>query len=919
MSHCADSTLQLLSLTQSTCLDLPTPRFSPLAAMSTMPCGTLVNHCIACASAATAARGVTLSTHVDEFIAGRPTLVADSVASATLREIVYGVSRCRALLNLTVEGLYSRHASDVSRSDRVLFEIFTWMAVFGLRELGLDEFRRFVLSQEAHRMHTLLSFLFDPATQDEWTAPQWGTIYDAKHVQDNLLGYMREVTPQMNALISELASKLAHASSSSSSSAAEVGMSGVTRVARKESTVPQPFDLTAPKVRMLPAPPIVMSATYKAGAIPDALYATSLKALDESSQLRRRETEQSVSRKYAQVKPPNLSTMARSHLVHVSDEKLRAEREAASAESARLRSFTSRPPPLLRPVSTPKLTTAAILREDMLYKRRLEEQALAAAKFESELRDENDFHEWQLRMEAEDNAAKEREVVQRKIDMQQASQDAILALQVAAKEKHEAVLAAREDMREMNEEKDRQWALEAEQKQRLVARTLADKQLIPLAVAEVSKQKLQLAEEIIQEKAEHARLKREEAARDLTAKRALIRQIQAMEQLAAVRAKRPKEVDPTTTGGLGLLDEMSLVELQTRSRLLAEREALFLAEKRARILADKSKKTEVLSAMQRNIVRMRRDMAGEAQEKKAAKQDKLEQAAAVVAAKSASDGLILAERLAQTAAHRRQEALRLVAELKSKKLVNDFYALSKAQARAAHEADLVAGAARVAMQASQQALEGSKASQVAAYEAERNRLRIAKAAQASKRLLRRQAQDVLQQHRQEGREFEQQDQLIKAIQTREIGAAVSAQILARKARNPYAKQIEEREAKRAAASQRRTASASAAAAAAAAADDDDDVDASGSLAAHDEFEASQRMADRDLQQQVAQLSFHSDGAEDDEEEKQPTAAAAAAPEPAVASSSPPLASTTLKRASMQATKAAKTSSTKKPVALAAHG
>lgn len=880
--------------------------------MTTMSCGVVLSHCVSCVSSVSASRGVTVATHVDEYLAAAPALAADEVAAATVREAVYGVVRCRPLLALTVDGLYARHAADAARSDRVLYELLCWLAVFGLKQLGLAEFRRFALAVEAHKAHTLLSFLWDPALQDEWLAAQWSTLYDPAHVQDVLLGHMRQVAPQMNALVSELHAKLVHSSSAATS---EAGMAGVTRVAAKASTVPEPFALTKPKVRMLPAPPLVMTATYKASAIPAAVYENSLKTLEQEAAQRRRDTEQAVARRHAAARPPTLSTQARGQTVHVGSEKLRQELEAA--EKAAVQPVRARPLPAVRPVAPAKLTTAAILREDLLYKRRLEEAAAAAAKFESELRDESDFHAWQLKMEAADEEARAREVQQRKLDMQQAQLDAVAAMQAHAYAKHEAVVALKEERAEISAEMEAAMERDRLAKRGLVAKVSEAKAAIPLAVAEVAKRKVELAEEVVQAREAAAQAKRREAARDLAQKKALIRQIQAMEKLAAARARKPKEVDPTATGGLGLLDEMSLVELQERQVHLAAAEAAFLAEKRARISEDKARKAEVLGSMQRNLVRMRRDMAAEASERKLGRTAALDEAARAAAAKAQADALVLADRLLETQQMRRTEALRLAAELKSKKIQNEFYAQTKANLARERGEDLARAARRVDASEAVKALEIAQAAQAVKYEAERNRARADKARTRARVAVRSAAEQTLASHRAEGAQLDREDALAKSIQRREIAAAVAAQTEAHRMRNPYAASVADREA-------RRAARISAAAAAAAAAPDTHS-------AAHDrddEFAASQRMAELDVQQQIAQLSFqHSD---EEKEEDYPSGTATTNAAPALAASASASAaptSSTLKRASMSksasgakssARSANAKSATTKALPLAAH-
>ncbi len=78
-----------------------------------------------------------------------------------------------------------------------------------------------------------------------------------------------------------------------------------------------------------------------------------------------------------------------------------------------------------------------------------------------------------------------------------------------------------------------------------------------------------------------------------------------MENVARVRARRPKEVDPTHTGSLGLLSEMSLVELHARVQLLKSSEEHFTAQKRAAIQASKTEKQARIEAIARSHANLR--------------------------------------------------------------------------------------------------------------------------------------------------------------------------------------------------------------------------------------------------------------------------------------------------------------------------
>jgi len=66
-----------------------------------------------------------------------------------------------------------------------------------------------------------------------------------------------------------------------------------------------------------------------------------------------------------------------------------------------------------------------------------------------------------------------------------------------------------------------------------------------------------------------------------------------------------KVFDPTTSAGLGLLNEMSLVEMEERLEINKNREETVVNEKRQAIVTNRAKKQEQLAQRISNIQRIR--------------------------------------------------------------------------------------------------------------------------------------------------------------------------------------------------------------------------------------------------------------------------------------------------------------------------
>lgn len=79
------------------------------------------------------------------------------------------------------------------------------------------------------------------------------------------------------------------------------------------------------------------------------------------------------------------------------------------------------------PTAEVKLNTAAILREDALYKKKQEEEARLILKYEQDLRDDTEFSEWKARMLAADEADLQAEIDRRRKEMAASAAAAIKA------------------------------------------------------------------------------------------------------------------------------------------------------------------------------------------------------------------------------------------------------------------------------------------------------------------------------------------------------------------------------------------------------------------------------------------------------------------------------------------------------------
>jgi len=758
---------------------------------------------------------VTLATHVDDFIK-QHRLESDPAGASSIRTLVYELDRVKPLLARTVAGLYAAHAGSLARSDRPLLELFTMLAVVQLHHprspLPLSAFRRlcFCRPHSLPAFIVLLSFLYDSSAlsmeENGWLAQQWQTIYDERHVRDSMVEPMLRVKPQIDALIQEMKDRggKGRANEQKEADDGSEGEGGKRSSRRrgsnasiKQATVPTPFNLTQPKVKQLPEPPICMTQTFTANAVPPTTHdpQLSLKELEKAAKERRQMMAAATAAQHAAARKPRLATDARAQLTHVSELKTRAERE--KAEAAATQPVSVRPPPPVVPVAPPKLTTAAILREELLFRRRAEAKAKELEQFASALRDETEFRAWQREQELLEDKRRAEEREKRKLDAAAAQQAALDAMITHAREKHEAVVAAKEELRAIEAAREAQMQAQIEAKQQLVNKIVEERQGVAVAIAAVASKKAENAEQIAQVKAEALQAKQRAYAEELEKKKALIKQIQAMEQLAAARARKPKEIDVTASSGLGLMSEMSTVELEARLRTMQQAEEEALREKREQINKAKQAKAEALLDMQRAHARMRREMSEEFRTKQQHRAEATAKVAQATKEKAVQDAEVLKQHLAVSAQEKRAEALRLAKELKAKSIANAFYAHRKQQAAAERERDMARALARREKDAAMRTRELEKGSSMVATRAEADRIKLAKAKARATALQRKATDALLEEHRADGRELDEEIMATQKIQMKAIREEVRHQMKQHRERNPYAKSIADREAKRA--------------------------------------------------------------------------------------------------------------------------
>lgn len=508
--------------------------------------------------------------------------------STTIRQIVTGVTRQQKLLRVFLNALYHLAASSAARSDFRSYEVLAYLTFFRLDELGVAGLGAYLESLPPHRSAVLLRLVLNRDALEQWVIPGWNRFLDRAFVEKDLLA---RVERHRAALCEWLAS--AEAAAAGPAVHAEA-----TQALRRAPTVPRAPKLTVPRPRV-PPEPLRIATGFTAKRVPSTLERTNLAEIERARAEERATVRAATLAAYGPAGPTAPKLIAtRSNI-----DKLRAEvaaaREAEIGEPPRARA----PPPLPDTGADVRMTVAALLREDAVFKSKQAAEAAALEDYEATLRDTSDYDAWRKR-ELERDAAAERAAVEaRRVEALAAKVAAAAAVKAMRRSNDAVGIRARAAAAIVEEHVSVERAGEVAARAAVAAQVRAVEYVRPAEEAAriVAEKKVE---------AERVRLAREADEAALAAARVAESQERAtlvLQLRAAEKVPRPYDpalqFDRTAIGApakdpdAGIYFEaMSLVELRERLALRRAREAEETDARRRSILTEKREIADRLRA-----------------------------------------------------------------------------------------------------------------------------------------------------------------------------------------------------------------------------------------------------------------------------------------------------------------------------------
>ncbi|CAD8115410.1 unnamed protein product [Paramecium sonneborni] len=516
-----------------------------------------------------------------------------------LKQVFSGVQRYEEFLKILTKTMFTLLSSTTNRNDATLYHIFSYLILFRLDELPYNEFKKMVNEQDPVKMNVLLQFLFDIDKIITHIKPLWNEIYDPQYIQETVIGGLEQHFPMMKDLLSSLSSR-ATGKQSELVQEDERPESAT----KKQPTKTMPFKLSETKKKPEPPPP-PKPEQYKSKPIPSNLNKKTLQQIEEDNKIRFEQSKKKVQETYKDTKQFEFKTDLRP----TNYETIKKEVEDTLNQQLQFNMKIAKPAPVDLETAEIKLNAAAILREEMLLKKKQEIERERVKNLEVNLRDSGEFEEWKRQQEEQEQIARMEHQQQKKIEMELAREAAMRAQEEKYKENR--ILAEKMKIEAIERLKERQELQQeqVEHKKQLIEQIIEAEKKVYLQVEKVQEKNKQMAEDQKLEMARMLELKRQEDEQIRIKREELIKQIRELERQPI---KRTKGYDPTETMGYGLLEEMSLAELRDRLEVVKAERKAEEEEKRKEIV---NQKDEYLSSMQRKVQEIKAHRQAESQQK----------------------------------------------------------------------------------------------------------------------------------------------------------------------------------------------------------------------------------------------------------------------------------------------------------------
>lgn len=306
-------------------------------------------------------------------------------------------------------------------------------------------------------MHVFLQFVFNADMLRDLCRDGWSEIYDLSYIDDKIIGGVEKNLPNVSDILARVERKATgkvttslsqSGASQSNMSDTQSMMTGGSRAGMKsatsgtfmdgeqvkKTTEQVPFNLTKPKPKVIPEPEGLLREC-KANPVPKGLFKKSVVDIEKEKEERRKAKTDAIRREYEDnsKKRFELATEARPTVNKFEESKAKLEEEF---QAGLMFSGTKpRAVPNYDKIEAPvKLTAAAVKREALALKKAEEAEQKRLKDLMINQRDETEFMTWKTEMDQRDEILRIDHIQRKKIEMELAREQAIIAQEMKAQE-----------------------------------------------------------------------------------------------------------------------------------------------------------------------------------------------------------------------------------------------------------------------------------------------------------------------------------------------------------------------------------------------------------------------------------------------------------------------------------------------------
>ncbi len=516
-----------------------------------------------------------------------------------VKQVLYGCVRYKRALKALITSFYYNNGATTSRGDYTKYMILSYLSLYRIKELGIPNFTRIICSQPAEKMHVFLSYLFNISTIEKWVKDEWIKYYDLAYVENTLIAGLEAFRPQIESLCDELST---HAFGAAQKKEEKEKQAGIPDVFVKPPTIPAPFNITPARPVRVPLPQKIKQEIV-ANPVPRTLNARTLETIDQERKAVRARVFAETQKKY------DSSQEFQLHATKDTVTKLVEEKEEELAKVLNKQFVAKEAPDFHSKPAQVRMNTSAVLREDNVYKKKQAQEAKLLAAYEEDLRDSTQYYEWLAQQRAEQEEEKLRQVQQRRIASEESQRAARLANLRRVEENRKVAIAMREENKKHAVAKIEQDKAFVENKRGMVAKVKSTYDIPAKKQAKILAANKRINKEMRAYQKQLELQKRREEQEEQLRRNDRIRRIRAIER---VPTKKVSVVyDPTSSGGHGLLDEMSLLETKERLAINGMNEKKAVSIRAKKIIENKMEKEHAMKA-RIEVIRRARDAASEA-------------------------------------------------------------------------------------------------------------------------------------------------------------------------------------------------------------------------------------------------------------------------------------------------------------------